>query len=186
MNRIGVETFRDLYKLDEDFGEAYKVCVDFENHFHSKFSYFSIQNVLLFKGNQLCLPKASMMMSLIQEKHNGSLSGHFGKDKTLELVQRLYHWPKLVKDVTKYVEQCVVCMKAKGGMSNVGLYQPLPVPNKPWECVSMDLIVGLPKTKQGYDSIYVVVDRYSKMGHFIPFKTTIDASHISFFFSKRL
>ena len=72
-----------------------------------------------------------MRENLIQEKHNGSLSGHFGISKTIELVQRFYYWPKLVKDVTKYVEQCMVCMKAKGGMSNAGLYQPLPIPNRP-------------------------------------------------------
>lgn len=86
-----------------------------------------------------------MRDKIIQEKHNGNLSGHFGINKTLELVQRFYYWPKLLRDVTRYVEQCVVCMKEKGGSSNAGLYQPLPVPNRPLECVSMDLIVGLPK-----------------------------------------
>ena len=70
--------------------------------------------------------------------------------------------------MTKYVEQCMVCMKAKGGMTNVGLYHPLLVPNISWEYVSMDFIVGLHKTKQGYDHIYVVVARFNKMGHFIP------------------
>lgn len=103
-----------------------------------------------------------------QEKYNGILSGHFGVRKTLELVQIFYYWPKLIRHVIKYVEKCMVCMKANGGMSNVGLYQPIPVSNRPWECVSINFIVGFPKTKQGYDSIYVVADRFSKMGHFIP------------------
>lgn len=73
----------------------------------------------------------------------------------------------------------MVCMKAKGGSSNAGSYQPLPITNRPWECVSMDFIVGFPKTKQGFDSIYVAVDRFSKMSHFIPCKTTHDASYIA-------
>ena len=74
------------------------------------------------------MSKGLIRENLIQEKHNGSLSGQFGVKKTIELVQRFYYWPKLVKDVTKYVEQCMVCMKAKGGMSNMDLYQLLPVP----------------------------------------------------------
>jgi hypothetical protein len=186
LHSIGVESFQNLYKNDEDFAEAYKVCMDFGNHFHSRFLEYTLQNGLLFKGNQLCVPRGSMRENLIQEKHNGSLSGHFGISKTIELVQRFYYWPKLVKDVTKYVEQCMVCMKAKGRMSNAGLYQPLPIPSRPWDCVSMDFIVGLPKTKQGYDSIYVVVDRFSRMGHFIPCKTTNDASHIAHLFFKEV
>lgn len=106
--------------------------------------------------------------------------------KSLELVQRFYYWPKLVRDVTKYVEQCIVCMKDKGGMSNVDLYQPLKFPNRPWECVRMDFIVGLPKIRQGYGSIYVVVDKFRKMGLFITCKTTNDASHIAYFFLKEV
>ena len=103
-----------------------------------------------------------MRENIIQEKHNGSLSGHFGINKTLELVQRYYFWPKLARDVQRYVEQCGICQRAKGGSRNEGLDQPLPIPNRPWECVSMDFVVGLPKIKLGMDSIYVVVDKFSK------------------------
>ena len=70
-------------------------------------------------------------------------------------------------------------MKAKGGANNIGLYQPLPIP---LECISTNFVVGLPKTKIGLDSIYVVVDRFRKMSHFIPCKTTHDASYITHIF----
>ena len=68
----------------------------------------------------------------------------------------------------RYIEACIVCQKAKRTSTNEGLYQPLPIPNRPWECLSMDFVVGLPKKKHGYDSVYVIVDRFRKMAHFVP------------------
>jgi hypothetical protein len=103
-----------------------------------------------------------MRENLLKEKHSGSLAGHFGKNKTLAQLSAYYFWPGMQDDVKKFVERCRICQHAKGRSQNTRLYQPLPIPNRPWDSISMDFVLGLPKTQKGNDSIFVVVDRFSK------------------------
>ncbi|KAL5733117.1 hypothetical protein ACOSQ2_032809 [Xanthoceras sorbifolium] len=86
------------------------------------------------------------------------------------------------KDVHKVVDCCRICQINKGTKQQAGLYTPLPVPDKPWQHISMDFILGLPKTPRQHDSIMVVVDRFLKMSHFIPCHRTYDASKITALF----
>jgi len=81
-------------------------------------------------------------------------------------------------DVHRVVTACSICHKAKSQFRQ-GLYTPLPVPAQPWDDVSMDFVVALPRTQRGKDAIMVVVDRFSKMAHFIPCHKTDDATHIA-------
>lgn len=137
-----------MYGDDEDFGEAYKVCTSFDEWFHVEYFEFLIQNGLLFKGVQLCIPKCSMRLNIIKEKHCGAMVGDFSLDKTLDWVKRHYFWPKLQTGVRRFVETCVICQKAKGKSTDAGLYQPLPIPSRPWESISMDFILGLRRTRK--------------------------------------
>ncbi|GJV98156.1 putative nucleotidyltransferase, ribonuclease H [Tanacetum coccineum] len=137
---------------------------------------FNIHDGFLFKGNQLCIPDTSLRLKIIKELHG---EGHVGRDRTLKLVQASYFWPTMRKEVDRYVKRCRICQVSKGTATNAGLYMPLPVPLQPWVDISMDFVLGLPRTQRGNDSIFVVVDRFSKMVHFIPCKKTTDAVNVA-------
>jgi hypothetical protein len=117
-----------------------------------------------FKGNQLCVLDGSLRLKIIQELHN---EGHVGRDKTLKLVANQFYWPSIHKQIAKFLEGCRICQVSKGTTTNTGLYMPLPIPDQSWTNVIMDFVLGLPRTQRGNGSILVVVDRFSKMAHFI-------------------
>ena len=90
------------------------------------------------------------------------------------------------KDIARFVKQCNMCHLAKTMGQNSGLYTPLPVPKAPWKDVSLDFVVGLPRTQRNKDSIMVVVDRFSKMAHFVHCNKTMDASHVADLYFKEI
>jgi transposase InsO family protein len=67
-----------------------------------------------------------------------------------------------------------------------GLLQPLKVPDWKWDQIHMDFIIRLPKTKSGYDSIWVVVDCLTKVAHFILVKTTYTSAKFADIYMKRI
>jgi len=76
--------------------------------------------------------------------------------------------PAMETDLQDILKRCGTCQVAKSYSLPHSLYTPLPIPTSPWVDVSMDFILGLLKTQRNKDSIFVVVDRFSKVSHFIP------------------
>ncbi|GJP67944.1 hypothetical protein CLOP_g24702, partial [Closterium sp. NIES-67] len=109
----------------------------------------------------------------IEEYHDVLYAGHFGSNKTLTGIAKHYYWPHLAEDVQKFVTSCDTCQRIKSSkQKKAGLLQPPPVPEQLWKVVSLDFITGLPPITSGHDAILVVIDKFSKMGHFIPTHTT--------------
>lgn len=177
---LGFESIKEMYVDDSDFSSLYVACE------HGSLDKFYKHEGYLFKENKLCIPNCSMRELLVREAHGGGLMGHFGVQKTLEVLKEHFFWPKMRKDVNKICERCVTCKQAKSKSKPHGLYTPLPVPCEPWVDISMDFVLGMPRTKNGRDSVFVVVDRFSKMAHFIPCHKTDDASHIADLFFKEI
>ena len=109
-----------------------------------------------------------------------------GVAKTLDTLQEHLFWPHMRKSVHSFCDKCITCRKAKSKVQPHGLYTPLPIPNMPRVDISIDFILGLPKTSKGMDSIFVVVDRFSKMAHFIPCHKVDDACFIANVFFKEV
>jgi hypothetical protein len=94
-------------------------------------------------------------------------------------LKQKYWWYGLKRDVAAHVAMCEVCQRVKSEhQRSVGLLYPLKIPEWKWKEIGMDFITGLPRTPKGYDSIWVIVERLTKLAHFIPVKTTYKGSQL--------
>jgi hypothetical protein len=90
---LGFEHLKNMYCDDIYFKEAYEACANPVMREGSQWTQYMIQEGLLFKGNQLCIPKFSMRDKILKEKHSGGLAGNFGHDKTFAQLNNSYYWP---------------------------------------------------------------------------------------------
>ena len=120
-----------------------------------------------------------LRLRVLRNKHDHPLSGHLGRNKTLELIRREYAWPNMRTFVIDYCKSCITCGRAKPRRHKpYGLLKQLPVPEFPWHSISMDLIEHLPSSA-GHDAILVIVDRLTKQGIFIPTYDTLTAAQLA-------
>ena len=122
--------------------------------------------LLMYKGKILLDHTSPLVQSVLQECHSTPLGGHGGMQKTMARVCVAFSWDGVKRDVKKFVQECDICQRVKySTQATPGLLQPLPILDNVWEDLSMDFIIGLP-VSEGYSTILVVVDRFSKQSHF--------------------
>jgi hypothetical protein len=148
---------------------------------------FTIHDGLVFHNELLVPPMKDLRVEVISHCHDAPLAGHFGVvKKTCELVNRNFWWPGYRHMIKSYIAGCDACLRAKPSCHKpFGLLHPLPVPDAPWTCISLDFITDLPSILD-LDSIFVFKDRFSKMAHFIPCSKAIDACQTADLFIKEI
>ncbi|GJX89074.1 putative reverse transcriptase domain-containing protein [Tanacetum coccineum] len=108
---------------------------------------------------------------IMHESHKSKYSIHPGSDKMYQDLKQLYWWPNMKADIATYVGKCLTCSKVKAEHQKPsGLLVQPEIPEWKWEKITMDFITKLPKTTNGYDTIWVIVDRLTKSAHFLPMR----------------
>ncbi|GAU48361.1 hypothetical protein TSUD_282420 [Trifolium subterraneum] len=144
------------------------------------------QGVLLYDGRLVISSKSVLIPTLLKEFHETSQGGHSGFYRTYRRLAANVYWVGMKNVVQEFVRSCDVCQRQKYLASSPGgLLQPLPIPDRIWEDISMDFITGLPKSK-GFEAILVVVDHLSKYCHFIVLKHPYTARTIAEVFVKEI
>src|SRR5258705_3074354 len=120
-----------------------------------------------------------LRLRVLLYNHDHPISGHFGQNKTLDLIRRNYTWPSVRSFIKDYCKSCTACARSKAPRHRpYGHLRQLPIPEDPWNSISMDFIEQLPSS-EGYTAILVIVDRLSKQAIFIPTYDTITSMQLA-------
>ncbi|KAJ0545001.1 putative nucleotidyltransferase, Ribonuclease H [Helianthus annuus] len=142
--------------------------------------HLSWDGILLTRKKKLWIGKDDdLRRKILLLCHSSAIGGHSGIQPTLQRFKSMFYWKRADKDIKQWVKRCDICLKAKyEAISTPGLLSPLPVPQSVFSDVSMDFISGLPKSGSK-DTILVVVDRFTKYGHFLPLKHPFTAVQVA-------
>nr|KYP60677.1 Retrotransposable element Tf2 [Cajanus cajan] len=125
--------------------------------------------ILRFKG-KICLPQdAELKRAVLEEGHKSRLSIHPGMTKMYQDLKKTFWWSGMKREIAEYVAAYLTCQKAKVEHQKLsGLMQQMEIPEWKWDSITMDFIVGLPRSARNSDAIWVIVDRLTKCAHFLP------------------
>ena len=148
---------------------------------------WELEDGLIYYKNRLFIRSNKELLTEIAKGcHDSKVAGHFGQEKTIELVTRNFYWEKLTDWINDYVRSCDECQPNKSPRhTKYGLVQPLEVPYAAWTSISVDFITQEPES-QGKTKIMVIVDWFTKMAHFIGLETNATARDVADSFPKEV
>jgi hypothetical protein len=135
----------------------------------------------LWLKDSICVPQNKEIRdSILKEAHDSRYSIHPFCTKMYKDLKVQFWWEKMRENIAEYVARCDTCQRVKAEHQRpASLLQPLEIPTWKWDDISMDIIVGLPRTQKRNDSIWVIVDRLTKVAHFLPVKTNYSVSRLA-------
>ncbi|QRW26206.1 Retrotransposable element Tf2 protein [Rhizoctonia solani] len=143
------------------------------------FKDYKMEAGLLFYQGQIVVPDVGTLRTdLLRIFHDSPLAGHPGRQRTLELVLRNYYWPGIRADTYWHVDSCETCQRIRKPKYASIPPQPLELPTRPWQHVSYDMIVDLPKDGN-HNSILVIIDSFTKYGIFVKCSKKLKAPELA-------
>ena len=178
-----IATVMDLDTLHQDILLALPSDSIATKHIPADSQWSTDPNSLLLLDNRIYVPSAgNLHICVLQYNYDHILARHFGQNKTLELVYYGYSWPSLCADVQQFCKFCVTCMWFKPQRHKpYGFLKQLPIPERPWNSISMDFIEKLLSSSR-FDTILVIVDQLTKQVIFIPAHNTIMSTDLACLF----
>ncbi|KAL2246065.1 UNVERIFIED_CONTAM: Transposon Tf2-12 polyprotein [Sesamum indicum] len=135
---------------------------------------FSIRIGVIVNGGRVCVSAIDgLREAILREAQNAPYAMHPSTTKMYRNLRPYYWWQTMKKDVAKFVAKCMTCQQVKAEhQAPAGKLRPLSIPEWKWEKITMDFVVGLPRTFRKHNTIWVIVDRLTKSAHFLPVRIT--------------
>jgi transposase InsO family protein len=172
-----VDRIRDLLEQDRHY---------LTNWIENPSDVHTLINGIPYFQDRLYIPEGPLRVEALSTCHEAKLAGHYGRRKTAELVSRKFFWPGMKKEVDDFCAACQVCGRSKSSRHRpYGPLMPLSIAECPWASVSMDFVTNLPMSN-GMTCIFTIVDRFSKMAHFVAIPKIPDAEETASLFLQEI
>ena len=125
---------------------------------------------VIVRGSRMCVPEiGELKRKVMEEAHSSAYAMHLGSTKMYHTMREHYWWKGMKKEIADFISRCLTCQQVKvEHQKPAGKIHPLSIPVWKWKKITMDFVIGLPRTRRQHDAIWVIVDRLTKSAHFLP------------------